>query len=241
MVFASSSSSHNHRFLSALSVQCAVCVGSFLKSSLTSSKSPLRLLGVLLAVLAAMTPVPVAMAQIVINTKIVGAQSAPTDGQLDAALINASLPPAQNVSSQTSQDIISQACPVGTFAEGNASSCTPCSNGTASNVNASTTHLSCQKCVAGTWSGQGAPTCTQCGADTFEPNPGAPAPSSCRACPPNSASGTGTNSLLGCACNNGTFYNADLIEPLDPVAVVAPSWASLQLDSIVLDIAHLSC
>jgi len=199
------------------------------------------LLSVLLAAMVVITPMPVAMAQIVINTKIVGAQSAPTGDQLDAALANASLPQAQNISSDTDREIISEACPVGTFAEGNTSTCTPCSNGTASNVNASTTHLSCQKCNAGTWSGQGAPTCTQCGTNTFEPNPGAPAPSSCLACPPNSASGSGTNSILGCACNNGTFYNADLIEPLDPVAVAAPSWASLQLDSVVLDIAHLSC
>ncbi len=223
------------------SISCAACAGSFLKLLLTSSKSPLRLLGVVLTVLAALTPAPVAMAQIIIDTKIVGAKSAPTGGQLDAALINASLPPTQNISSQTNTEIISEACPVGTFAEGNTSTCTLCSNGTASNVNASTTHLSCQKCNAGTWSGQGSPTCTQCGINTFEPNPGAPAPSSCLACPPNSASGTGTNSILGCACNNGTFYNADLIEPLDPVAVAAPSWASLQLDSVVLDIAHLSC
>ena len=186
-------------------------------------------------------PSSLIVSAIQINTLIVGASGPLSDSALNASLLNASLPGADSVNQQAGVLIVTEACPVGTFAEGNASSCTQCSNGTASNVNASTTRLSCQNCVAGTWSGQGAPTCTQCGANTFEPNPGAPAPSSCLACPPNSASGIGTNTIIGCACNNGTFYNADLIEPLDPVAVAAPSWASLQLDSIVLDIAHLSC
>lgn len=183
-----------------------------------------------------------AWAQIIIDTKILGAASVPSDETLNQNLQNASLPPASNIQSQQSNEILVEVCQAGTFAEGNASSCTPCPAGTASNITASTSRTNCQTCSAGAWAFQQAATCSLCTPNTFSPSFGAVNASTCLGCPANSNSTFGTSTILNCLCADSYFYPGNSLQVLDPPATVQfPAWTSLALDATVLDAPHLSC
>lgn len=185
--------------------------------------------------------VPHAMPQIIIKTRIEGADSLPSD-KLNENLQNASLPPAGNVISVTSAEVIVRNCGTGTYAEGNASSCTSCPAGTASNVTAANSLQMCQLCSAGTWSAQTAALCSQCGVGTFSTSYGAVNSSTCRTCPIHSTSSLGTTTPLNCLCADSFFYNGNTIEPLDPLSSVQfAAWTSLTPDTVVLDTPHLAC
>jgi hypothetical protein len=185
---------------------------------------------------------PCAWAQIIIDTKILGAASIPSSDTLNQNFQNASLPPASNIQSQQSNEIIVQVCQPGTFAEGNASSCSACPAGTASNITASTSHTNCQTCSAGSWALQQAATCSLCTPNTFSPSFGAINASTCLGCPANSNSTYGTSTILNCLCADSYFYPGNSLQVLDPPATVQfPAWTSLALDAIVLDAPHLSC
>jgi hypothetical protein len=181
-------------------------------------------------------------AQIVIDTKIIGADAPLEQQTLNSQLADNSVPSAMTIQSSSGEEVIVQQCSRGTYTEGAATSCIDCAAGTASDVLGATTHLTCQTCSAGAFSSQAASQCTMCSVGTFSPNAGAVDAGACLQCPPNSNSTLGTDAITKCSCNDRFFLPANLMQPLDPKAPVQfSSWAALAVGVLLVDVPHLTC
>jgi hypothetical protein len=181
-------------------------------------------------------------AQIVIDTKIIGADAPLEQQALNTELADNSVPAAMTIQSSSGEEVIIQQCSRGTYTEGAATACVDCSAGTASDILGATTRLACQTCSAGAFSSQAASQCTLCSVGTFSPNAGAVDDNACLQCPPNSNSTVGTDSVTKCSCNDRFFLPANLMQPLDPKAPVQfASWAALAVGVLLVDVPHLSC
>jgi len=187
---------------------------------------------------------PVALAQINVQVKIIDADedSNIEQGSLNQQLANQNLSSAVVVSAESGSELLIQQCPTGTYAEGSSTVCSQCAAGTASPVIGATTHLTCQTCSPGTFSLVQSATCSLCASDTFSPDAAAVSSSACLQCPPNSASLPGSDMITKCTCNSRYFIPTNTLQVLDPAAPVQfGSWASLTVNTPLINVPHLSC
>lgn len=181
-------------------------------------------------------------AEVVVETKIVGADQPLVQESLNTQLESNDVPPAMTIVSAAGDEVVIQECARGTYTEGSATSCIDCAAGTASDVLGATTHLTCQTCSAGAFSASASSQCTLCSTGTFSPSAGATSVAQCQSCPPNSNSTTGTDSITKCACNDRYFMPRNVMQPLDPRAPVQfASWAALAIGTLLVDVPHVSC
>ena len=180
-------------------------------------------------------------AQIKVGTEIKGALALPP-AELNTGLQDQGMSQASGLTAFTRSELSASQCDVGTYAEGQATSCTACAAGTASPVKGATTHFTCQACAAGGFSLSAASACTPCTVNTFSPTPAAGSQDTCQACPPNSNSGTGTDAITKCGCNDRFFLPLNVLQPLDPLAPTQfASWAGLALDTLTISVPHVNC
>jgi hypothetical protein len=179
--------------------------------------------------------------QVVVDTKIVGADSL-SSIDLNLNLQGQGVPQASNLVSNQNSEVLIMQCGTGTFAEADASTCTSCAAGTASAVLGAVSHVTCQSCAAGGFSNTAASVCTPCATNAFSPTPAAGSSATCQACPPNSHSGTGTDSITKCGCDDKFFMPLNVLQPLDPLAPVQfASWAGLAVDTLATNVPHVTC
>ena len=180
--------------------------------------------------------------EVVVETKIIGAEAPLVQAELDTQLVSNAIPAALTIQSSSGEEVIIQQCPRGTYTEGSATACVDCSAGAASDILGATTRLACQTCSAGAFSLQASSQCTLCNIGTFSPNYGATNEGACLTCPQNSNSTIGTDAVTKCTCNDRYFLPANLMQPLDPKAPVQfSSWAALAVGVLLVDVPLLSC
>jgi len=182
-------------------------------------------------------------AQINVQVQILnGTQDSLDQNTLNQQLFTQNLSSATIVASSEGSLILIQQCGVGTYAEGSSTTCTACPAGTASNIIGATTRLTCQTCSPGNYSFEQAAVCSQCPLNTFSPNAGAPEAQACMNCPPNTAAPLGNDMITKCACNDRYFIPTNTLQVLDPVAPVQfGSWASLPINTFLVNSPHLAC
>lgn len=183
-------------------------------------------------------------AQVNVQVKIVGADDDTTIEQnsLNQELQAQNLSTAVVISASVGSEILIQECGTGTYAEGSSTICVACAAGTASPTVGATSRLTCQTCSPGAYALQQSSTCTLCPTTTFSPVAAAPNSNTCLACPPNTNSLAGTDSITKCTCNDRFFIPTNTLQVLDPPAPVQfGSWASLAVNTMLINVPHVSC
>ena len=140
------------------------------------------------------------------------------------------------ISSISSEILLVDICPTGTFSSVDGSACVPCPSGTASPVEGASNAMTCSACNAGTFASPSSSVCINCPSNTFSSIYMAANVSQCSSCPSHSTAPVSSDQVEACVCDDRYFVSNNLLSSFDGI------FASLGFEGAAsINVAHVLC